>query len=196
MRAEIDWSLIGDAIEFYKRFKFKYVEVPWMVFNEAIDATIPVGKQPFYIGGRHGGVSGGALVGSAEQSFLQLMLDGKLEQGRYVTASPCFRDDEVDELHFKDFFKVELIHVIDDTAAGQTDADALVNILLQTALHFFASKMSDTDRVRIVTTDIGRDIFVNGVEVGSYGYRTYRGHHWIYGTGLAEPRFSQARSRR
>ena len=31
--------------------------------------------------------------------------------GRYVTASPCFRDDAPDELHKTWFFKVELIDV-------------------------------------------------------------------------------------
>ncbi len=52
-------------------------------------------------------------MGSAEQGFVQLMLDGKLPLGSHMAAGPCFRDDEVDDLHQKTFFKVELIIVTD-----------------------------------------------------------------------------------
>ena len=44
----------------------------------------------------------------------------------------------------------------------------------------------------IVETDEGWDINVGGIEVGSYGSRSIHDHLWVYGTGLAEPRFSQA----
>jgi len=35
------------------------------------------------------------------------------------------------------------------------------------------------------------DMSINGVEVGSYGIRRCEYLEWIYGTGCAEPRFSQ-----
>jgi hypothetical protein len=53
-------------------------------------------------------------------------------------------------------------------------------------------------RVAHATTDIGTDLVTQSdqIEIGSYGMRsvvinnvTYK---WSYGTGLAEPRFSQA----
>ena len=44
----------------------------------------------------------------------------------------------------------------------------------------------------IVKTEEGLDIELNGIEIGSYGYRSYKDFHWIYGTALAEPRFSLA----
>lgn len=187
MRAEINWRAIAEAIDFYAEHKFEYVEVPWVVSHAAIYATLPKDKQPFRTQKQS------FLVGSAEQSFLQMMLEGKLPHGKFVTASPCFRDDDVDQLHFKDFFKVELIHRISSLAP--THIASLTDIMMQSAVHFFSSRMSGKDSIQIVRTDIGSDICINGIEVGSYGYRTYYGYDWIYGTGLAEPRLSQALAR-
>jgi hypothetical protein len=34
----------------------------------------------------------------------------------------------------------------------------------------------------------------NGFELGSYGVRQYHDITWIYGTGIAEPRFSKINS--
>jgi hypothetical protein len=42
----------------------------------------------------------------------------------------------------------------------------------------------------LAKTDIGWDLTLGGEEIGSYGYRTFEGHQWVYGTGLAEPRFT------
>jgi hypothetical protein len=44
----------------------------------------------------------------------------------------------------------------------------------------------------IVKTEIGHDIELNGIEIGSYGWRQNQDIIWAYGTGLAEPRFSIA----
>jgi hypothetical protein len=41
-------------------------------------------------------------------------------------------------------------------------------------------------------TDDCMDLTINGIEVGSYGKREFKNIKWIYGTGLAEPRFSIA----
>ena len=51
------------------------------------------------------------------------------------------------------------------------------------------------ERIDLVLEQTGPwawDISLNGIEVGSYGYRTYAGHHWIFGTGLALPRMTIA----
>lgn len=47
-------------------------------------------------------------------------------------------------------------------------------------------------RPSIEKVDYGYDLLLSGIEVGSYGFREYKNNKWIYGTGLAEPRFSQA----
>ena len=46
--------------------------------------------------------------------------------------------------------------------------------------------------VDVVPTKEGYDLMINGIEVGSYGLRMGNGYEWVYGTGLAEPRFSVA----
>jgi hypothetical protein len=99
----IDWSLLGRALDFYKALGYKYIEVPWLVRNEVTEVTRHEGAENF-------GVPAGDLVGSAEQSFIQMMMDGQLPPGRYCTISPCFRDEPVlDDLHQKHFMKLELI---------------------------------------------------------------------------------------
>jgi hypothetical protein len=54
------------------------------------------------------------------------------------------------------------------------------------------SRLHNNSSVDIVATDEGYDININGIEVGSYGFREIGDFMWVYGTGLAEPRFSQA----
>jgi hypothetical protein len=47
------------------------------------------------------------------------------------------------------------------------------------------------NEIKIVKTNIGYDLELNNIELGSYGVRKYGQLHWVYGTGLAEPRFSK-----
>lgn len=188
MRHNIDWSLIGKAVDFYYSARFKYIEVPWIVEPLTIMATLPQGRRPFYVDSCDPRVDVSALVGSAEQSFLQMMLDGKLSRGSYVAVSPCFRDDDVDELHHKDFVKCELIVVTD----GPSSLARVRELAMEAALFFRKIGGVDSQHLRLVETDTGLDLELGGIEIGSYGARSWEGHHWIYGTGCAEPRFSQA----
>jgi hypothetical protein len=59
-------------------------------------------------------------------------------------------------------------------------------------LSFFQTQVPDQNLLKIVTTSDGYDIEYNGVEIGSYGIRKTSFLEWIYGTGLAEPRFSRS----
>lgn len=177
----INWQRVARAVAYYTAIGYQYVEAPWIVGEEALAATLPPGRTGLR-------TQDGPLVGSAEQSFLQLMLDGQLSAGRYVAASPCFRDDEVDELHQRTFFKVELIWVL---AAEQSAAD-LVDQTVRDATDFF-HQIAPAGSLARPQVGTGVDIELGGVEIGSYGCRQYRGHRWVYGTGLAEPRFSVAR---
>jgi hypothetical protein len=171
VRPLIDYTLITRAISHYQGLGYKLVEVPWLVEPETIRLTYQ-GDSPFRC-------EAGWLVGSAEQGFLQLALEGALELGQpYVSASPCFRTDDVDATHQKSFFKVELF------AYGALMADRF----LADAAALYRSLGLDVERL-IVGKQI--DIMCRGVELGSYGSHLHKsGGAWSYGTGLAEPRTS------
>lgn len=185
-RAPISWPRVGRAVEFYTNNGFTPVETPWRVSVEVFRTTSPASAVPLRC--RLPPERPEILVGSAEQGLLTLM--PTLSSGRYLSVSPCFRDGERDDLHFADFVKVELC-VVAPLNTGSSTMETL-----RVARDFFLSEHLDTE---VVTTDIGFDLEGHGVEVGSYGHRTATvdGVHvsWVYGTGLAEPRFSQALQR-
>lgn len=187
----IDWKLISRIIGFHSQ-EFEYVEVPWIVDDvRAINETLPTGHSPLRV---ENSQIDGYLVGSAEQSFIRLMLNNDIVPGKYMAATPCFRDDPVDELHQRHFFKVELIEILHDDLFKSQKLDDMVAV----ALAGFNSLNNSRNwkNLRVVETHSGTDIELNGTEVGSYGYRSIElpdvPRHWIYGTALAEPRFSYA----
>jgi len=188
---EIDYGRIARALEFYQALGYKKVEVPWIVEPKYREITYPH-VNSFQ-------TPHGDIVGSAEQSFLKLAFETKIQiknyfwnqgdqpAGRYVAVTPCFRDNQPeDKLHQKYFMKVELFEPI---FYGTSYKDLKPVKLFYDAGQFFASEGALPERE---ATDEGIDWTVGGVEVGSYGYRTHEGFGWLYGTGLAEPRFSQA----
>lgn len=171
----INWPRIGRADEYYRTL-YQYVEVPWVVNRVFIAATAPPGSSIC-------STNTGDLVGSAEQGFLALSAGGKIRNDvHYYSVSPCFRgappDDPYHNLHF---MKVELYY--------PTGTPKDVGRMVEAAAKFFALEGAIPE---IVKTPEGFDLNVGGVEVGSYGYRSVGDHAWVYGTGLAEPRFSQA----
>jgi hypothetical protein len=177
---KIHWDILAQSIDFYDRMGFAYVEAPWIVSDEAINVTLPPEHKVTRC-------DAGPLVGSAEQSFIQLALDGSLQPGRYVAATPCFRDDPPDALHQRYFFKVELIEFGKEDRAPHL----AVRDMAETALIFFRGLPEGRD-AEIVSTPQGLDIELRGIELGSYGHRQHENLYWIYGTGFAEPRFSIA----
>ena len=97
------------------------------------------------------------LIGSAEQSFYQMLLDGALAPGKYVTCSPCFRNEtEADWLHQKQFMKVELIN----TFVG--DQSLVLNEMIDLAFEFFA-KLAGKENLRKIQTLDGLDIELSGI---------------------------------
>lgn len=179
----INYRHVGKAIKKYEKLGYTYIDTPWLVGEEAMRATLPPGKHGFELG--HPTLKPGKLVGSAEQGFIQLMLDDAIRPGRYVSAGPCFRDEEVvDRTHQYTFFKVELIEIQSSTGLKLTDSDA----------RYMASEVEEVlyelygPGCRTVKTNDGWDLEVEGVEVGSFGVREYKSHKWVYGTGLALPR--------
>jgi seryl-tRNA synthetase len=111
----IDYEVIHQASAYWKRKGYQYIDTPYWVSREAIDSTLPsfMGDDVnrFKVEGTEH-----HLVGSAEQSFYQMMLDGELEKGKYCSITPCFRDEPVlDRYHHQHFMKLELIEVEPDS---------------------------------------------------------------------------------
>lgn len=184
----VNWQRLASAIAFYTAHGYTYVEAPWAVDSRYTQITCP---KPQFTGMVNGL---GALVGSAEQSFLAMDLLGDLPKGRYVACTPCVRlGDHEDDLHFPTFMKVEL-YCTDEVSAHAVDR------VLEDARTFMQVQLTNSETgfshaVQRVRTDEGYDLELAGIEVGSYGMRDYHGHGWVYGTGIAEPRFGQAITR-
>lgn len=177
----IKWKLVDAALDYYTRAGYQYLEVPWLISKEATNQTLPIDKE--IMEAISPKKSFGCLVGSAEQSFIQLMLDKKISSGKYCAATPCFRDDDPDELHLTTFFKVELIDI---NPIGNNDTFAKA--------WDFMSLLKGNSDLKFAETSEGTDLMINEIEVGSYGFRqmTDPKISWYYGTGLALPRFTQA----
>ncbi len=176
----INYKIISDAITFYQLRGYKYIEVPWLVPKETTAITKPSWCRDFE-------TFAGCLVGSGEQSFLEIR--SKLDANtKYVCATPCFRDENVDDLHQINFFKVELI------VANPINPLNELEVILEHAKEYFelCSEYHSDWPAEIVETKEGKDIFLNGIEIGSYGIREHEGFCWVYGTGCAEPRLSIA----
>jgi hypothetical protein len=178
----IDYIKIADAILYYERFGYQYIDAPWLVSKEAMEITSPKGPRFF-------STFAGNAVASGEQSFLEIR--NELKPGKYQCATPCFRDEvEHDDLRLQRFFKVELIDVLGrdhGLPIAAEDVEKYVLAMADDAFFYFSKYF----RPEYKKTDIGIDIEINGIEVGSYGYRRYEDFEWIYGTGVAEPRLSQ-----
>jgi len=174
-----NWTSVADAVTFYKQHGFTYVDTPWLVSNKIAAYTSPSTNQ--VIQTNYYGVS---LVGSAEQGFMALAINNKLPKGvNFVSAGPCFRNEpKLDDTHHLTFFKVELFVKVDDE-----------DVAVRTARRLAVLANKFMPEAVLVTTDIGYDLEVNGIEVGSYGHRYHQDiGWWAYGTGLAVPRYEYA----
>jgi hypothetical protein len=176
----IDYDKISDGIDFYQANRFKLIDAPWIVSPEASNITLPGGRRiaKSFLGDH---------VGSAEQSFLELILRKELRPGRYVAASPCYRDEKEDDLHRLYFMKVELIDFLGaNKQAGKESLTEIIGI----ASNFFNRYLP----TKVISTKSGFDIVSQDkeIELGSYGLNSYKDFSWVYATGVAEPRLSQA----
>lgn len=180
----IDYSLIADAIEYYQDQGYELIDVPWTVPEHVLKITCK--ENHMFENNKY---LNNYLVGSAEQSFLDLIKRNKLRFGKYCAVTPCFRNDEEDELHQKYFMKLELIHYANNWWTLNTNLEMMIHDA-QTFFSLF------TDVTVVKTSDErsqeSYDIEHNGIELGSYGIRQHENIRWIYGTGIAEPRFSYA----
>jgi seryl-tRNA synthetase len=178
----VDYKKIADAVEYYKRFNYKYIEVPWIIPLDTMLITRPLGARLF-------STFAGELVASGEQSFLEIRK--KLKPGKYQCVTPCFRDEKIkDKFHKQYFIKNELIWIPEPKDVPYCH---LVDKMIAEALPFFKRYSNPTvANVPLDNAHANKDILINGIEVGSYGCRTYGVFTWIYGTGCAEPRLTQS----
>lgn len=176
----INYDILNESLSFYKKFRFERIELPWTVTKEISDITKPSGCDDFTIIEKNK-----VLVASGEQSFLYLYCKGFLPKGRFMGITPCFRNDSFDALHTKYFMKNELI------VTDVVTSDELQKVI-DLSMAFF-SVYVDVRLIKTETSDIESfDIVSNksDVELGSYGIRKCDFLHYIYGTGVAEPRLS------
>lgn len=200
----IDYSVIADATSFYEGQGYKRIETPWWVTADIANITKPTGvpeSSNYKLS-----VNGKCLVASGEQSFLYLVNKGFLAAGKYQTVTPCFRNEAYDAYHSKQFLKLELINLLPEGERACASQDAVVKVARQ-ALSFFKRQAGGlASYLKLVPTgvkdpiacskteqlDIVFELDGKQVELGSYGARETTFAMWIYGTGVAEPRFSRA----
>lgn len=182
--SNINTLFVYQALEYYQALGYKLISVPMCVEQDAVKETLPCDKiAKEYLDGLY-------YVGSAEQSFLQMISDGLLEDGKYCAITPCERSDEIDDSHFNIFLKIELI-CIDQTNSGRYD----YTLPMLDASDIYKDFLGSGDVKEVITSSSSCDLYIGDLEVGSYGNRTYKGINYVYGTGLAEPRFSYAKWR-
>lgn len=176
----IDWSLIARSVEHYGKQGFELIEVPWIVPSWVAASTWERASthDPFR-------TEFGHLLGSAEQGFAALQATGQLSPGSRIAVSPCFRNEAaLDATRRLWFVKAEL----HDTT-GREPED-----LARLAADWY-SELAGGASIEMVGTPEGIDLYLDGLEIGSYGRRQALGVSWVYGTAIAEPRFSVARAR-
>lgn len=165
----IDSKLLMDAMQYYEGLGYRPISAPMLVDADIVEMTLPRGR----FARSHLGKS---YVGSAEQSFYQLIKDGLTPDGSYMMVTPCERDEDEDETHLGIFMKVELV------STNKSSYEILKDV---------SDFLSDSNIPNgWVETETGFDLEVGGIEVGSYGSRRFKGHLIKFGTGLALPRIS------
>lgn len=174
-----------EAQSIYNSFDYKEVTAPWEVDVDAIDLTKPDDVQYPHA---HLYCTDKALVGSAEQSFLGMRLKGMLPDGKYSSITPCFRNEPLSEIHRHIFMKLELINIAEEEFHLE-DVQVMVDHAISVFEHLgLVVEVVETDEATYSYDIVCAE---TGIELGSYGMR----HHpsvgfWIYGTGLAEPRYT------
>jgi len=178
---------IARAQRHYSDCGFVNVDLPWSVATPYIDATIPPDAVPLY-----------DMVGSGEQSLIAKFDPkwGDFVNGRYQCVTPCFRPGDRDrsECHLPEFLKLELMAISSDR---EPNYPLLLAYVVTPVIRFM--KKADLTVELVNTSQTSWDLMgqKNGVwvELGSYGWRTvalpFGVRTWYYGTGIAEPRFSQ-----
>lgn len=183
-RLSIDGAMLAAAQEYYASHEYVDTPTPWLVEGDAYMATVPLGHDDLLWQAPNGLYH----VASAEQGFMQLMAENESLPPKAQSTSPCFRGEpHYDELHWPYFYKLELYN------ADITDASLAEMIVCARGLFAqlgIATRVTQTgDKMFDIETKHAH------IELGSYGIRTFQGNSWLYGTGLALPRATQAKEK-
>lgn len=184
----INYERLLKSINYYSFRGYEKINLPWIVDEKYIKLTYKDDNK-FIIKDER------ALLGSAEQAFLKEVFENNLE-GQFQCLTPCFRNDDEDELHFEYFMKNELF--VYNEKYNFKAYELILEEMIINAYNFF-EEQSYLSTLKIVETPeslLSYDILLNGIEVGSYLIREieFEGRKIMYvcGTGLAEPRFETA----
>lgn len=192
----------------YKELGYTPIDVPWWATRDIVNITKPIGLP------EHSeyelSINNKCLLASGEQGFLYMANKGQLPSGNYQTITPCFRNEPHDTFHQKQFMKLELMEYMDthtpwhatpDAAALNERIECMVDnvldtfdVLAQNQMVIRAVTVDTPDHARVpgtVAYDIEGKYNDQWIELGSYGARRSVFGTWIFGTGLAEPRFSK-----
>lgn len=170
----INLPLLMKAIAGFERLGYIPLSVPYLVDKDIVELTLPENKVPK----RHRELY---YVGSAEQSFYQVLKCGAEPNKKYMMLTPCQRDEDVyDDTHLEIFLKLELVSMFESPI---DDVMTVYNELFGSGL------------ATIVGKSDGTDIEIAGIEVGSFGKREVYGKSVYFGTGLAMPRINYALSK-
>ncbi len=173
MTPRIDYQKIAEAANHYRDLGYVETEVPWIIPFNAYNATSPCDRRQFM-------TLDGYLNASGEQSFIHLLQQGE-PLNKNFCITPCFRDEPIlDDIHQTYFMKLELF-IRDATQEN-------LQKIIQDAKSFF-DQYVETEIIQ--TGEHAYDIIDSKykIEIGSYGIRKIKDFEFIYGTGLALPRF-------
>ena len=182
---KINWTLLAMAQNYYNDLGYQYCEVPYLVPEEYNMLTKPHNDQSFVLKHDLFANQPHELVGSAEQGFIYLMATNQLPNDKLCAITPCFRTERYSKTHLPWFMKCELFHL----SASKEDCKSMIDCAWQ-----FFSKYAPKKNLQLVqTTEESWDINLNNMEIGSFGLRHFEFGTFIYGTGLALPRFEEAK---
>lgn len=179
----IDLNLISNAIKTFKNNGYLPISVPMLVKEQYSNITLPEDRVNYHHNDEL------VYVGSAEQSFIQMIDEGLItNHGKYMAITPCVRDELIlDDSHLHSFLKIELV-IWDHYPNDET--------ILKAVQKFYESIIPNDCKLTITKDNGVFDININDTEVGSYGYRKLNNGILSYGTLLALPRFDYALSKK
>lgn len=187
----IDLLKLQHAETVAKTCGYVSLPVPWIVPREVCAITRPRNANEITVSCHEHttGLFDGELVGSGEQGFLAIRSQLKAKE-KYVTTTPCFRSETKYEPGIREpwFMKVELM--VWEPEFPQLALDNVIHV----AQMIMGPWARNLEMVPVGANQV--DLNLNGIEVGSYGYREHEDFSWVYGTAMAEPRFSFALEKR
>lgn len=181
-----------EVIEYYSNIGYKHISVPTMVEADVMNSTLPpsaiLDKKPE-------GTKQLFHVASAEQSFIQMLKNGwKPKDIYYQAVSACHRpfDKNKGELYQEWFIKLELFFY------NTSYLDLLSDALDLYSKDLFGDE-DNSSKINVVHTNIGHDLIVENIEIGSYGARHInvggKYFEFSYGTGYVPFRVQKVKEK-